>query len=125
MPQVKARVAPATRNKGSRSGNPSRAAGPQVRTRPQPAALTQQGGQLLLNPADVICIGHRNLDIGNIAAAQQAALEKLAAPKLVPDPGPAASLPKSKQPPAAEAPAAAAEESAEATPQEGAGEGEA
>ena len=36
MPQVKARVAPATRNKGSRSGNPSRAAGPQARTRPQP-----------------------------------------------------------------------------------------
>lgn len=67
---------------------------------------------------------------GTHVAAQQAALEKLAAPKAVPDPGPAASLPKSKQAPAAEAPAAEAptaeaEASAEATPQEGAGEGEA
>jgi small subunit ribosomal protein S16 len=62
---------------------------------------------------------------GTHVAAQQAALEKLSAPKVVPDPGPAASLPKSKQPQAAEAPAAAAEASAEAAPQEGAGEGEA
>ncbi len=49
---------------------------------------------------------------GTHAAAQKAALERMAAPKTVPDPGAPASLPKPKKskdapaPPAAEAPAA-------------------
>ncbi len=44
---------------------------------------------------------------GTHAAAQKAALEKLAQPRAVPDPGEPASLPKSKKSKEEEAPAAA------------------
>lgn len=59
---------------------------------------------------------------GTHLAAQQAALNKLSQPKALPDLGPPASLPKSKQPEAPAEVAAVASESAEAATEEAAAE---